>query len=358
MTYALSATCIIAVLLVSFLVVRQRDPKLRTQRLARVRAKGQQAMQACLWDKAVRHYAHASRLAVGAELADAHRQTGVCRQAQGRLGEAEASFAEAAKAADQCGDRVTKASALRGLGLVRQRRGDHSKALAYYEQSIALSHELGDRLGEAAAYSNTGLLWKTANELDRALDCFRQALSLFQELGARPQLASVLGNIALVHMDREEFDSALEHLNQTLDIARQIGDRRTEANALGNIASVHLAQHLPNEALAGYEKLLEVHREMGDPDGEARDRVGIGDTLVRKGDYETAAGYLTQALKAFLKLEIADGPRKCLTGLRMCLTVMGVKDFSAACEKAKLEPRTVTELIKVLELRQPQRAGR
>jgi tetratricopeptide (TPR) repeat protein len=105
------------------------------------------------------------------------------------------------------------------------------------------------------------------------------------------------------------------------------------------------------EAQAGYEALLKAHQEMGDPDGEARDRVGIGDVLVRRGDYLAAAGYLTQALKAFLKLEIADGPRKCLAGMRMCLTVLGVKDFSAACEKAKLEPRTVTELVKVLELR-------
>jgi tetratricopeptide (TPR) repeat protein len=352
------AACAAAALLVAFQVVRQRNPKLRAQRLERLRAKGQKAMQAGLFDKAARCFAGASKLAVGPELADAHRQIGVCRQAQGRLGEAEASFTKAVKAADQCADRVTKVSALRGLGLVWQRRGDHSKALAYYEQSVALSRELGDHMGEAAAYGNTGLLWKTAGELDRALDCFRRALSLFQELGARSQLASVLGNIALVHLDRDEFGSALEHLNRTLEIAREIGDRQTEANALGNIASVRLAQQLPNEALAGYEALLKVHREMGNLDGEARDRVGIGDALVRKCDYESAAGYLTQALKAFLRLEIADGPRRCLPGLRMCLTVLGPGEFSAACENAKLEPRTITELVKVLELRLPAPSAR
>jgi tetratricopeptide (TPR) repeat protein len=345
------AACAAAALLVALHVVRQRNPKLRAQRLERLRANGQKAMQACLWDKAIRFYGRASRLAVGPELADAHRQTGVCRQAQGRLSEAEKSFAEAMKAADRCGDKEGKARALGNLGLVWQRRGAHSKALAYYEQSIALGRELGARMLVATAHSNLGLLWKTAGDLDRALDCFRQALSVFQELGAKPQLASVLGNIALVHMDREELDSALEHLNRTLEVARQIGDRRTEANALGNIAGVRLAQHLTNKALDGYEALLKVHREMGDLDGEARDHVGIGDALVRKGDYEAAASYLTQALKAFLKLGIAEGPRKCLFGLRMCLTVLGVKEFSAVCENAKLEPRTVTELVKVLELR-------
>ena len=55
---------------------------------------------------------------------------------------------------------------------------------------------------------------------------------------------------------------------------------------------------------------------------------------------------------------IADGPRKCLTGLRMCLTVLGPKEFSAVCENAKLEPRTVTELVKVLELRFPASTAR
>jgi tetratricopeptide (TPR) repeat protein len=124
------------------------------------------------------------------------------------------------------------------------------------------------------------------------------------------------------------------------------------------MADVYVRTGQLAKARAQYDELLKVHREMGDPDGEARDRVGIGDTLVRKGNYESAAGYLTQALKAFLNLGIADGPRKCLTGLRMCLTVMGVKDFSAACEKAKLEPRTVTELVKVLELRLPAPTAR
>ncbi len=86
-------------------------------------------------------------------------------------------------------------------------------------------------------------------------------------------------------------------------------------------------------------------------------RKGNDDVLVRKGECEPAASYLTQALKTFLKLGIAGGPRKCLAGLRMCLTVQGVEEFSAVCENAKLEPQTVAVLIKVLERRLPSPSG-
>jgi hypothetical protein len=97
---------------------------------------------------------------------------------------------------------------------------------------------------------------------------------------------------------------------------------------------------------------------MGDQDGEARDLASMGHSLIQKFEMERAVSYLARAMKGFLRLEIADGPRQLLPGLRMCLTTMGVKDFSAACERAKLEPRTVTELIKVLELRLPTPTAR
>jgi hypothetical protein len=84
----------------------------------------------------------------------------------------------------------------------------------------------------------------------------------------------------------------------------------------------------------------------------------MGHSLIQKFEMERAVSYLARAMKGFLRLEIADGPRQLLPGLRMCLTTMGVKDFSAACERAKLEPRTVTELIKVLELRLPTPTAR
>ena len=56
----LGAACEVAALLVTLYLVRQRNPELRARRLARLRAKGQEAMQACQRDKAIRHYTEVS----------------------------------------------------------------------------------------------------------------------------------------------------------------------------------------------------------------------------------------------------------------------------------------------------------
>jgi tetratricopeptide (TPR) repeat protein len=328
--------------------------ELRARRLDRLCLQGPAAMRAAKFEKCARIYNRALKLASGTRLSAIHRQIGICRQFQCRFDEALASYAESARVADEVGDKRGKAHALGNAGLVWQRRGDHAKALAFYEEAVRLYGELGDRLGRATARTNIGVIRRTEGDFSGAMDCLTEALEVFTGLGAKMEHASALGEIANVHMDKGELDLALVCLDKALLLSREACDRQGEVTVLGNMANVYVRTGQLARARSLYDELLKLHHELGDPNGEAYDRVGIGDVLVRKGDYIAAAGYLTQALKAFLKLGIADGPRKCLSGLRMCLTVMGVKEFSAACAKAKLEPRSVTELLEVLELRQPR----
>jgi outer membrane protein assembly factor BamD (BamD/ComL family) len=65
----LVTSCLVAAGLVALFLVRQRDPKLRAKRFARLRDKGQAAMQASQWSRAIKLYSKASRLASAAESA-------------------------------------------------------------------------------------------------------------------------------------------------------------------------------------------------------------------------------------------------------------------------------------------------
>lgn len=331
------------------LIVRYRSPKLRERRLDRLCIQGPAAMRTAKFDKCVRIYTRALKLASGRRLGAIHRQIGICRQFQCRFDEALACYAESARVADQCDDKRGRAHALGNMGLVWQQRGDHAKALALYEQAVGLYGELGDRLGRATARTNIGIIRRADRDFNGALECMSEALEVFEGFGAKLEQAGVLNEIANTHLDQGAPERALQFLRKALPLAREACDRQGEVTILHTLATVHARTGQLASARAQYDELLQVHREMGDPNGEAHDHVGIGDVLVRQHDFQMASGYLAKALKTFLRLGIADGPRKTLPGLRMCLTVLGPKDFCDACLAAKLEPRTVTELVKVLE---------
>lgn len=313
------------------------------------------AMKAGAWDKAARYLGRAAAMTSGAKLADVHRLTGICHTAMTRLADARASFEESARVAEACGDKAGKARALGNIGLIGQRRGRHDEALVCYEQALKLFRELGDRVGEATACVNLGPLLLAAGQPELALDTLNEALGFFRECGARREEAGVLTNIGMVHAEQGKVDASLECWNQALDTARQIGDKRLEAGVLGSIAGADIQRGEPDRARAGFEAVLGIHDELSDPDGAARDRVGIGQALVSKGEYEPAVSYLARALCDFLKLGVADGPRQCLLWLPQCLRGLGRDRFQTACAAAGLASRTAATLVSILERRHASR---
>ncbi len=75
--------------------------------------------------------------------------------------------------------------------------------------------------------------------------------------------------------------------------------------------------------------------DIGDRQGEAQDLANIGNTYVRKGEYEQAIGYFVQALGMFIEMGIADGPRQCLVGLRTCYRAMKAQGDSPSSQSSE-----------------------
>jgi tetratricopeptide (TPR) repeat protein len=124
------------------------------------------------------------------------------------------------------------------------------------------------------------------------------ALARSKALGYRVGEAAALHYLAVAQSETEDPRGASRSLTQALDIYRDLGDRLGEARTLNVIGETAP----PAEAAGFHRQALEMATELGAPIEQARAQEGIGRCLLRQGQAELAAQYLTQALATYRRI--------------------------------------------------------
>jgi tetratricopeptide (TPR) repeat protein len=261
--------------------------------------------------------------------------TGLLRQ-DGPWEEARAWHAQAARAAEELGDRAGQAGALLSLGDVERLMGDSTAAAQTLAAAIGTFRDLGDRLGHAAALSALGEVQRVTGDtqaaaasLELALDIYRDqgdqagmayatyylatvrcltdrlpeaarlleaAIRLFSQLDDQVGITNSLNLLALVQKELGDYRAAARKLTEAIAISGKLGNRLGQANALTFRGAVRQTTGRYAGAAADLASAVKLYREIGSRHGEASALCFQGSLLCRTGDYQGARTLLASAL--------------------------------------------------------------
>jgi tetratricopeptide (TPR) repeat protein len=163
-----------------------------------------------------------------------HSNLGSILQAQGRLAEAGASYAQAL-ALDP-----NMAEIHLNLGLLLQTQGKLNEAVAEYEAAVALNPAL------AEAHSNLGNGLQSQGHLEPAIAHYEEALKL------KPAFVEAWYNLGNALLAQEKLDEAAASYQRALSLNPLL------AEAHCNLGNVLKGQQKPDEAVAHYQRALEL----------------------------------------------------------------------------------------------------
>jgi tetratricopeptide (TPR) repeat protein len=127
-----------------------------------------------------------------------------------RPDDAEAAFAEAARLAEETGDRLLLARALTGMGQMARDAGRVQDALARYSSSVDLLRTLDEPLRLAHTVRHVGDILRQLGRPEDACGCYDEALAIYRGHSATPplDLANTIRGYALARGDLQETGSA------------------------------------------------------------------------------------------------------------------------------------------------------
>jgi tetratricopeptide (TPR) repeat protein/transcriptional regulator with XRE-family HTH domain len=193
---------------------------------------------------------------------------------------------------------IGEANATIELGLVQYLTGDYRAAVTSLGRGLELARTLGYRTGEADALVTLGAVQLETGDRAEAVGSLSTALARSKDLGYRFGEAAALQYLAVAQFETEDPRGASRNLAQALQIYRDLGDRLGEARTLNVIGETSP----PADAAGFHRQALDVATELGAPVEQARAREGIGRCLLRQGQPDLAAEYLSQALAIYRRI--------------------------------------------------------
>ncbi|MBT9560567.1 MAG: tetratricopeptide repeat protein [Myxococcales bacterium] len=238
-------------------------------------------------------------------------EAGMAARRSGRLADAEAHYARAAKLLTDAADTQGAALAANNLGALALGRSELDAAETWFLKASELaSHE--SAVG-AAACMNLGLICKERGRVAEAAARFRQALSSHEAAGRGLGAGEALGNLGYLALGRGEHDTARDAFEAALVAfsgeavmlpsgtmipagpARSPIGQMTALNALGEVAR---ASGDMKSARLRFQEALDFAREHGLDEGTRTALQNLGGLLRALGDLDDAAACYDEARRA------------------------------------------------------------
>jgi tetratricopeptide (TPR) repeat protein len=127
-----------------------------------------------------------------------------------RPDDAEAAFAEAARLAEEAGDRLPLARALTGVGQMARDAGRVEIALAHYRSAVEILRALDDPLLMAHTVRHVGDILRQLGQPEKACGHYEEALAIYRgHLETPPlDLANTLAGYARTRDDLHDIEAA------------------------------------------------------------------------------------------------------------------------------------------------------
>lgn len=150
-------------------------------------------------------------------------------------------------------------------------------------------------------------LARNNGDLIGARDLGEQGLATFRSLNDRAGIIGALNNLSITAQGQGDFDASLTYGDEGLRMAEQDGNARAIAVALNNTAGTLRCLNRLDEAAPLFTRALAGFREIGERRGEAAALANLSIVDRRRGDLPASRIRMTESLRLYTELEIAEG---------------------------------------------------
>jgi len=192
-----------------------------------------------------------------------HTCIGRAQLADGRLGEAAASFAATLRLAQSAGYRRLEAEAHNSLGELAGLSTRYQEAVDRFRAALQIDRDLGDRAATGIKLANLGIAYTAIGLYRRAERHLRKALELHEAIGHPGLAGEVIVHLGEVLAELGDAAAARPLLDEAAAIAASRGDVRTELRARSRLARALLDAGAGEEAGALAAAVLARGREHG-----------------------------------------------------------------------------------------------
>lgn len=251
---------------------------------------------------AIEYYRHAAPLLEAHEKPELLLRLGGVLELTGNWKDAEATYLEAEKVAEDLSRQVDLARCWLVRATLERRKGHFEPALMLLEKARTQFETLDDVEGVSDVLRDTGVVHWSQGAYPRALACFEECRNRAISTGDRKRLFRALGNIGLIHDAQGDPQQALRSYEDARKIALEIDDKLGANTAVGNMGNAHLTLgHYP-QALACHTEKLTSAIELGYQLGVGIAVGNMGLIYFERGDFSSALQCYTLSLKVGLLL--------------------------------------------------------
>jgi adenylate cyclase len=213
----------------------------------------------------------------------------------------------------KCNFQRTTANALKNLGIIYYNKGDYISALENWNEALNIFNEINDLSGVANIESNLGAIYFNQGDDVNALDYYLKALKTAEEIKDTLRIVTTCINIGGVYSNKPTTKSkSVDYYLRALPLSESISDNDAIGTACVNIGEYHLGKNMLDSALYYFEKSLIA---FNDSENKPYTLNNIGKVYCKRGQYDKAIAYQTQALKQATDLKSKNDIALSLLGL-------------------------------------------
>ena len=200
---------------------------------------------------------------------------------------------ESLKTFEAIKDTLGIANIINNLGVIYFNQGDNAQAIGYYLRSLQISEVLKDKYRIATALVNIGSVYAgSINTYDNALQYYWKALPLSEEIGDNDLIGAITDNMGDIYLKRDQLDSAQFYLEKSLIANDNTIYLTYSLNLLGEVFEKKGEYDV---AIKYQSEAYEIARNLESKHGMAQSLVGLGVSQRSNGELNTSIKTFTQA---------------------------------------------------------------
>jgi CHAT domain-containing protein len=251
-------------------------------------------------DEAAEHINQAEKLATSHQpdlLGEVYLSRGNLALARNDYPAAEPAFRRALQFSLESKQPFLRLRALGSLGFVSMQKGHYDESIDWDTQALELSKSLGARIAGEKVEGNLAWNYYTMGDLEKALSLSIEAENIATQSGADKDAMLWLRNIGTIEYTQRDFSSAETNYLQSLARARKLENSTTAAECLNNLAHVELKRGQYELAVKYNTEALGAERANHDRSSELYSLITDGYIAIDTEHFATAESDFTQVIR-------------------------------------------------------------
>jgi len=181
----------------------------------------------------------------------------------GHLNNAQDSFAEALKVADQSDLVGLKCDILGSMSLIWHDSGNPEQGIANLVEALDLASKSEDENRQSALWGSLGVVYLETGDLETADHSFRRALELAEKLKDFQGCAGYLSNLGIVHSKNKDPEISISYLRQSCHLFKESEDKEGELNAIELLVSILMKHEIPDLLIPALNRSISIAKTLG-----------------------------------------------------------------------------------------------